>query len=177
MSSHWTELKAFRRDESLQIKSILNLDPVQLKEQGIKCIALDMDGVLVSYGGEQLNPEIKQWLNNCLTVFERGRVFILSNKSSPGRIEYFSSHFKELGVLFPKKKKPYPDGIYEIVKLTNTDPKELLVVDDRLLTGILAAIIADSQAFYVTKPLVDLSKHTFLELCFIFLRFFERTII
>ena len=176
MIQQWSELKNYRNNSKLQIKNVLELNPIEIKEQGIKCLALDMDGVLTAYGEEKLSPSIATWLDHCLQIFGYGKVFILSNKSTLGRIEYFSKKFKGLGVMVPERKKPYPDGIQQILQLTKIKAQELLVIDDRLLTGILAAILVNVPARYVTKPMINLHSQTMTELFFIGLRTFEKAL-
>nr|MBP9764408.1 hypothetical protein [Gammaproteobacteria bacterium] len=67
-----------------------------------------------------------------------------------------------------------PDTILSILQKTQVSPSELLVVDDRLLTGILAAIIAGVRGCYIVEPLVDLHKHLLSELFIMSLRKLER---
>jgi predicted HAD superfamily phosphohydrolase YqeG len=139
---HRKALRAFRRDPALQGQSILALDPVALQASGIKIIALDFDGVLAAHGEQKVSAEIGGWLKNCIQIFGIGHVFIVTNKPSKQRADYFEQNFSGIEFIFPKRKKPYPDSIVYILQKTGVEPNELLVVDDRLLTGILATIIA-----------------------------------
>ena len=170
-------LSAYRRDKALQRQSILTLDPVHLRAAGIKIIALDFDGVLASHGATEIGLEIRNWLNRCIHIFGPGHVFILTNKPSTERANYFSAHFSSVEFIFPKRKKPYPDTILSILQKTQVSPSELLVVDDRLLTGILAAIIAGVRGCYIVEPLVDLHKHLLSELFIMSLRKLERWVL
>jgi hypothetical protein len=52
-----------------------------------------------------------------------------------------------------------------------------MLVDDRLLTGGLAACIAKVSITYITRPIVLLSKRPLSELFFMMLRFWERRLI
>ncbi|HXH55162.1 MAG TPA: HAD hydrolase-like protein [Gammaproteobacteria bacterium] len=167
-------LSAYRRNKALQCQSILTLDPIHLRAGGIKIIALDFDGVLASHGATEIGLEMRNWLNLCIQIFAPGHVFILTNKPSTERADYFSAHFRGVKFIFPKRKKPYPDSILSILQKTQMSPSELLVVDDRLLTGILAAIIAGVRGCYITEPLVDLHKHSLSELFIMSLRKLER---
>jgi predicted HAD superfamily phosphohydrolase YqeG len=167
-------LSAYRRDNALQCRSILTLDPIQLRAAGIKIIALDFDGVLASHGATEIGLEISRWLNRCIQILAPGHVFILTNKPSTERADYFSAHFSGVKFIFPKRKKPYPDSILSILQKTKMSSSELLVVDDRLLTGILAAIIADVRGYYITKPFIDLHKRPLSELFIMSLRKLER---
>lgn len=170
-------LKRYKQNPAMQIKSVLALDPGVLKsEQGIRAMVIDFDGVLAAHGEIQSNPEFDNWLNLCIQTFGLGHVFILSNKPLESREAYFREHFP--GIVFMRsKKKPYPDGLAKIIEITQLKPEELLVVDDRLLTGILAAILVKAQARYLVSPLANFSKRPFVEWFFMCLRKIEWWII
>lgn len=167
-------LRIYRRDATLQISNVLELNPISLKERGFKILILDFDGVLAAYGEVYLSPEIDSWMNFCVQILGEGNVFILSNQATQERANYFAKTFKGVKLIFPAKKKPYPNGILQILQLTKAVPEEVLVVDDRLLTGILATIIANIPGCYVTKPFICLNKRPIAELFFIALRKMER---
>lgn len=174
---HRKTLHAYRHNPALQCPSILGLDPITLRADGIKIIALDFDGVLASHGEGEIGPEISHWLGQCIQVFGAGHVFIVTNKPSEQRADYFAKNFRDAEFIFPKRKKPYPDSILFILDKTQVKPSELLVVDDRLLTGILATIIAGVRGCYITEPIIDLRGRTIAELCIMGLRLFERWVL
>jgi len=166
----------YRNDPVLQIKSVLEINVTQLRVQGTKALILDFDGVLATYGEVSPVIELENWLNSCIQTFGSGNVLILSNKVTQQRKEYFAEYFKGIVFFACQKKKPYPDSLLEIKALTQFDYKELLIVDDRLLTGILAAIITNIPALYLTPPLCSLRKKPIQELFFMSLRALERMI-
>lgn len=167
-------LKRYQKDPNLQIENVLQLDPKRLKFEGIAVLVLDLDGVLVAYGEETLDPQISKWLNSCLDTFGLGQVFILSNKPTQARAQLFMA----LGIDFIQvlRKKPYPDGLIKILAQTKTAASTLLLIDDRLLTGILAAEIAGVKARWITKPYVNLKIRPWSECYFIALRAIERSL-
>lgn len=173
---HCKTLKAYNQDPSLQVNSVLQLVPTVLKAQGIRAIVVDFDGVLAPHGENCPNSNLEDWLNSCVHSFGLGRVFILSNKPTLRRQAYFTEHFTGIEFVIGKKK-PYPDGILKIAKITDLIPAELLVVDDRLLTGVLAAIIAGASARYVVNPLANFTKRPLVESFFAALRKIERWLI
>ncbi len=174
---HWHALARYNLDVTLQCKSIVELDLHLLKKQGIKILVLDFDGVLASHGEVELSPDIVGWLNNSLQIFSKGEIFVLSNHASVLRAQYFSTHFPDVHFIFPEKKKPYPDGILQILKLTGIEPKALLMIDDRLLTGILAATLANVSALLVTTPMIAFNKRPLQESFYMALRKLERLIL
>jgi HAD superfamily phosphatase (TIGR01668 family) len=175
--SHRKALNTCKCDKAFQSQSILSIDSAALRAEGVKVIALDFDGVLASHGSTEIGLEISSWLHHCIQIFGRDRIFILTNKPSTERADYFAKNFSGVEFIFPKQKKPYPDSILSILEKTHVNPNELLVVDDRLLTGILAAIIAGVRGCYITRPLVDLHNRRVSELFIMSLRKFERWVL
>jgi predicted HAD superfamily phosphohydrolase YqeG len=154
--------------------SILTLDPSALRESGIVALALDFDGVLAPHGSPAPLPEAREWLERCSATFGADRIFILSNKPTETRKSWFSKHFPGMRFVSGVRKKPFPDGIDIIGKLARVPPPAILMVDDRLLTGCLAAINAGAVPYYVRHPYVSLKHRPFIELFFVLLRSGER---
>jgi uncharacterized protein len=153
-------------------QTICNIDIYFLKNQGIKIIVLDFDGVLAAHGETFPHLEAEQWLRNCITTFGKEQVFILSNNPFQARQDYF----EKLGIKFiaSVKKKPYPDGLNTIIQQVSCHAKELVLIDDRLLTGILATCLAQTRGILITKPYQNLSKRPVKERFFSFLRWIEQ---
>jgi predicted HAD superfamily phosphohydrolase YqeG len=143
------------------------ISPSSLKQQGIEILALDFDGVLAAHGEAYPNQELNNWLNQCINIFGAKNIVILSNKPMQKRIDYFKSYGIEF--ITEVKKKPYPDGLNKIMALTGKNNQKIMLFDDRLLTGCLAACIAKVPVTYITKPYK-------LTLFFRSLRFLERGI-
>jgi len=169
-------LRAYCVDPALQRTSVLELDPNAIRKQGFKAVILDFDGVLASHGEAELSPEIAGWLNNFIRVWKEETIFVLSNKPEIVRIRYFKKYYPGIKFIIPLRKKPYPDSILQVLQLTGVDARELLVLDDRLLTGVLAAVIANTQARYITHPLISFRKRPLRECFFMVLRTLERCI-
>lgn len=154
-----------------------HLSPATLKQQGVRVLVLDFDGVLSAHGELQPTKELHPWLHDAIKQFGSEHIFILSNKPLPSRIAYFKQHFPGVRYISAVKKKPYPDGLKKIITLTGENPEALILVDDRLLTGGLAACIAKVPIIYINRPYIRISKRPIQELFFMSLRFFERHII
>jgi predicted HAD superfamily phosphohydrolase YqeG len=153
------------------------LSPATLKQHGVKVLVLDFDGVLAAHGELQPTKELHPWLHSAIKQFGSEHIFILSNKPLPSRIAYFKRHFSGIRYISAVKKKPYPDGLEKIITLTGQAPETLMLVDDRLLTGGLAACIAKVPMIYINDPYIRISKRPIQELFFMSLRFIERFII
>lgn len=146
----------------------------RLRSTGAKVIALDFDGVLAPYDDDRPSTPMMGWLDRCVEQFGGANVFVLSNNPSPARIEFFRQRFPGVRWLTGFRPKPYPDGLERVISLGQVAPWEVLLVDDRLLAGVLCACIAQVNVCYVRRPIVDLSKRTSRELFFMTLRGVER---
>lgn len=150
---------------------ITQLDAQQLHQEGIRVLCLDFDGVLSHHGAKAVLPEVDQWLRSAMAVFPPSQIYILSNKPSEQRQHYFLEQFPGIHFIAGFRKKPYPDGLNEVVRLASVKPDRVLMVDDRLATGILAACIAGTESRYIDKPY---AKFSVIESFFAALRFVER---
>jgi len=147
---------------------------VQLAASGIQALALDFDGVLAPHGADQPLPEVVDWLRCAVVVFGVERIVILSNRPVSQRIDWFAAHFPGLRFVAGVRKKPYPDGLKKTGELTSVTLSSILMVDDRLLTGCLSALIAGARPCYVRCPYVALFSNIAKELFFMLLRRAER---
>ena len=146
----------------------------ELRAGGAKILALDFDGVLAPHGQPRPCARMLAWLDQCLEEFGAENVFVLSNAPSPARMAFFHQRFQNVRWVTNCRPKPYPDGLERVLSLTRKAPCELLLIDDRLLTGGLSACIAQVKLCYVRRPIVDLSQSTTKELFFMTLRWMER---
>lgn len=153
---------------------VLELSPRALHRQGIRVLALDFDGVLAPHGEIGMNAEIEAWVDECVREFGSERVFIFSNKPMPARLAYFAQRYPGLYCVRDVAKKPYPEGLQQILARSGASPHTLLMVDDRLLTGVLAACISGCRAAYVRRPMHAFRKRPLREVFFMLLRSGER---
>lgn len=157
--------------------SILTIDPVALQADGVKALALDFDGVLSPHGFAAPIPQAEAWLSSCAAVFGEDRLFILSNKPTQERKEWFERHFPEIRFISGVRKKPFTDGLKKIGELARVPLPSILMVDDRLLTGCLAAIDATARPCYIRRPYVSYRHRPAAELFFMLLRTAERLLV
>lgn len=160
-----------------QPQQLCGLVPAQLRQQGIEILVLDFDGVLAAEGELVPTIECQRWLQQCVQIFGASQIFILSNKPLPQRIAYFATHFAGVRCIAKVRKKPYPDGLHQIIALTARSPQHILLADDRLLTGILAGCIAQVQVSYITRPYMQLRHRPLSESFFALLRVSERLLV
>ena len=153
------------------------MDPVELAAQGVTVLVLDFDGVLAPHGAEVPLPEVEAWLRRCAMLFREGRLFILSNRPDPTRADYFRRRFPGIGFVSGVRKKPFPDGLQRIMALSGAAPGQVVILDDRLLTGVLGGVLAGVGVIYITAPYVSLGQRPLAEGFFMLLRSVERALV
>ena len=161
-------------DETPGTTFIQNLDPEALKSSGISVLALDFDGVLAYHGAPAPLPEAIEWMKRCETVFGGDRIFILSNKPTDSRRRWFAEQFPTMRFISGVRKKPYPDGLNKTGELAGVPLSSIMMVDDRLLTGCLAALVAGARPCYIRRPYISFKQRPMAELFFKLLRRAER---
>jgi hypothetical protein len=170
------QLATIYQDSHSHPRSI-HCSPAELKKQGIKVLVLDFDGVLAADGELLPNAEIQPWLQECIQHFGATQIFILSNRPLPTRIAYFNTHYQGIRWIKEVRKKPYPDGLQQIITLTKQLPQTIMLLDDRLLTGALAACLTQVKVTLVTHPYANWWKRPLRETFFTLLRFSERRLV
>lgn len=172
---YFSLIRRVRHDPTKKVRTFCDLDVQKLKAHGVKALILDFDGVLSTFGEVAPEAKVMEKLKKAIDIFGIERVVILSNKPFLERQQYIEHQFP--GLEMPcYRKKPYPDGLVAIADKLNLEMRSLLIVDDRLLTGILAGIMVGAQVKWVTKPYISLSKKPMVELGFMVLRFFEKIV-
>jgi predicted HAD superfamily phosphohydrolase YqeG len=173
---HRRELVRILRETPVD-RTILDLDPAGLKSDGIRVLALDFDGVLSPHGDAVPLPAAQEWLGRCAAVFGEANIFILSNRPTEERRLWFGRHFPAMRFISGVRKKPFPDGLERVAETAGVPPSAILMVDDRLLTGCLGALVAGARPAYIRAPYVSLSQRPLAELLFMFLRTSERLLV
>lgn len=171
------QFKYIMQSPAMQLVNIQDISKSELDARGVSVLVLDYDGVLAAHGEPEPNSEIMIWLRQFSQSFRPGKIYILSNKPTIGRQEFFLQNFPEIRFIIAKRKKPYPDGLLQIAADAGVLPRHLLLVDDRLCTGILATLISGTQGLWITKPYVNIMARPIVETWFIFLRWSEQLII
>ncbi len=144
-----------------------------MNAMGITVLVLDFDGVLSPYAAVAPLPHVQKWLHQLLKNWS-GQIFILSNKPFAEREAFMKKEFPSIHFVSGVAKKPFPEGLKKIMALSKALPQAVLMVDDRLLTGILAACIAGTKGLLITHPLRQIrGGKTLHELFFSTLRWID----
>jgi phosphatidylglycerophosphatase GEP4 len=125
----------------VSVSTISQVNYTALKEQGIAAIMFDKDNTLTAPYENTIHPLAAKGIDDALRVFGRGRVAILSNsagtKDDP---DYEDALLIEtsLGINVIRHDEKKPGGLDEVLRhFQLSDPAELCMVGDRLLTDIV----------------------------------------
>jgi len=117
---------------NLQARSVLDLNLIQLREQGIKGIIFDLDNTLVEWKQDQLTPEVMALVQQ---LKELGfKMTILSN-ALEYRVEAIA---RRLDIPYISRAvNPRKSPFRKAMDLMATTPETTAVVGDQIFTDIL----------------------------------------
>jgi uncharacterized protein len=114
------------------VKSILDINPKELQEKGIKGIITDLDNTLVEWDRPQATPKVIKWFEEIKN--HQIKVTIVSNNNET-RVKAFSD---PLNISFIyRAKKPLAHAFHKAAKQMNVKKEETVVIGDQLLTDVL----------------------------------------
>lgn len=174
---HRQALLTLYRTSDKRLASIEHLHADRLRAWGVKILVLDFDGVLSAHGEVEVCDKTHQWLTAFLAHWDPKAIVILSNKPFAARREAFSRRYPDIEFHIAQRKKPYPDGLHAIMNQKAVRPNEIVLVDDRWLTGMLAACIAGCQGIHIESPKSNFKKRPVKEMFFAMLRGLENQIL
>lgn len=169
-------LKDFLVSKDKQLFSLEEITAARLDAANVAILILDFDGVMAFHGAEQPEQDVSKWLQRLAQEIGEQRIAIFTNNLFPNRLKFFEENFPSIYVVRRVAKKPYPEGITEIVNYKGVGPERALLVDDRLLTGMLATKLACCQGWYFRKPRQSFTHHPIKEIFFSSLRLIERAL-
>lgn len=138
------------RHRHLCLDSVCALTPAILQSRGITHLILDFDGVLAGHGEPLPCTQAQRWLD--AFAWPRADISILSNKPLPVREAYFQDRYPGISFIRNVAKKPYPAGLLQCLSTQHLAADAVALVDDRLLTGVLAALQVGVQVVYIEQP-------------------------
>ena len=169
---HKVSLK--RAAQAYPIKKLSELSQLLTSIDDLEGLVLDFDGVLAPHGEQQPNKKAVAVLTHLIETYPNLHYFILSNKPNLQRRAYFLSHFPKIKFIRATQKKPYPDGLQYIKDKYHISETGLAIVDDRILTGGLAAVLAGVKWIYLYPAVQNYPASPFKEWWFAVLRSLER---
>lgn len=114
------------------VKSVFQITPEQLKEQGIKGIITDLDNTLVEWDRPDATPQLVEWFAR---MQQAGiQVTIVSNNNEL-RVKSFADPM-QIPFIY-KARKPFRKAFLTALRLMGLKREEVVVIGDQLLTDVL----------------------------------------
>ncbi len=133
------------------IKSINDLDPRKLKQQGFNGVIFDKDNTLTIPHKTNLHPKISKKFKEFKKVFGKN-VVILSNGINFSNKEELKKLKKSINVPLLKNNVKKPWGFSLVKNYFKCNPKKLIMIGDRILLDVVFGNRYNMHTIH-TKPL------------------------
>lgn len=171
---HKKSFQALARD-AFAIPNIAALKKDSPALAGISHLILDYDGVLSAHDSDGLESAAAAWLADPPVPLEN--IAIFSNNPRLLRKSIFQKAYPSIQWILPPPKKPYPGAVEKWLQERGLFPESVALVDDRLSTGVLCAMLAKVRPIWVTKPLQNFKAHPIKESYYQMLRVMEKSLL
>ncbi|MFD0827470.1 YqeG family HAD IIIA-type phosphatase [Bacillus sp. UNC438CL73TsuS30] len=123
-------LKQFLPDE--HVKSILDINPNELKKRGIKGIITDLDNTLVEWDRPNATPQLISWFDE---MKKHNILVTIVSNNNEDRVKAFSDPLK-IPFIF-RARKPMGPAFQKAISQMGIKKEETVVIGDQLLTDVL----------------------------------------
>ena len=111
---------------------IYEISQSELKEKGICCLLIDVDGTLLNRNSTKVPKAVKNWISESKKLFN---LYLISNNPSKKRIAKIA---KELNLRYKyNASKPRKKVIMNVMEEVNYDVKNIAIIGDRIFTDII----------------------------------------
>ncbi|WP_347487672.1 YqeG family HAD IIIA-type phosphatase [Desulfoscipio sp. XC116] len=141
---------------NMYVPSILDINPDELRKQGITTILLDLDNTIVPRDRDKLSPEIESWLTGML---QRGFKLCIVSNNSTARVGKLAGPLKIPCVV--RAVKPMRQAFRRALDLLDATVEETMVIGDQIFTdiwggnrlGMFTVLVVPMQGkeFWMTK--------------------------
>ncbi|MBA3726969.1 MAG: YqeG family HAD IIIA-type phosphatase [Armatimonadetes bacterium] len=115
------------------VRTISDIDPVDLVAGGIRGVLLDLDNTLLPWKGSELPEETVAWIEACRAA---GLMMCLvSNTRNVPRLCTIGERLL-VEVVMPGRMKPAREGFQRALAHLNLAPSEVVMVGDQMFTDI-----------------------------------------
>ncbi|MFC7060707.1 YqeG family HAD IIIA-type phosphatase [Halobacillus seohaensis] len=131
------------------VGSVHDINPLVLKDKGIKGIITDLDNTLVAWDAPDATEEIIEWFQ---LMDENGIQVIIASNNNENRVKLFSEPLDT--TFIHSARKPLSNAFKKAQKAMNVRKEELVVVGDQIMTDVLGGNLAGLHTILVV-PIVE----------------------
>ena len=125
---------------------IYEISHSKLKNFGINCLLIDVDGTLLCSQTNKIPLDVKNWIKESKKFFS---LYLISNNPSNQRIGKIA---KELGIRYKSNAlKPRKKITLDIIKEMKEDTKKIAIIGDRIFTDIIVGNRCNIQTILVKR--------------------------
>lgn len=117
---------------SMVADTLFDIKLAELRQRGIRGIAVDLDNTIIPWNSPQICPEVLEWLNNLAA--ENFKLCLISNNGQR-RVRKIAELCKAPFVAYALK--PSNRGFYRAARVMELPPRAIAVIGDQLFTDIL----------------------------------------
>lgn len=129
-------------------KKVEDIDPFELRNQGIKVIVCDFDYTLVPRWKKEPSSRVCTWI---LVCEDAGLSFVIvSNCRFDKRVRRFCETFPSLSY-FSRARKPKTESLLKVLETYNVSIDEVVVIGDKIFTDMLYAKRAGALGIKVDR--------------------------
>ena len=118
----------------------------KLRNYGINCLLIDVDGTLLSRQSNIIPSKVKIWIKDSKKFFS---LYLISNNPSEERISKIA---KELDIRYKSNAlKPRKKITLDVISEMNEDSKNIAIIGDRIFTDIIVGNRCNIQTILVKR--------------------------
>lgn len=134
----------FSLTPDFMVRSITDITPEMLKDNGISLLLMDLDNTMSPYKVLEPAEAVVKWAE---LMKESGITLYIVSNSKTERPELFAKRLK-IGFCM-KARKPSTEAILAAVRLNNVRKEEAALVGDQIFTDVLGANRSGVKSFLV----------------------------
>ena len=125
---------------------IYEISHLKLRDEGINCLLIDVDGTLISRKSNKIPISVKNWIKESKKFF---KLYLISNNPSNERIRKID---KELDIRYRSNAlKPRKKTTLDVISEMNEDSKNIAIIGDRIFTDIIVGNRCNIQTILVKR--------------------------
>lgn len=131
------------------VASVFDIDPVELKNKGIKGVITDLDNTLVAWDVPDATEDIRNWFQ---MMRDHGIQVMIASNNKEARVKLFSEPLDAEFIY--SARKPLSKAFRKACKRMGLKKDEVVVIGDQLLTDVLGGNSAGLHTILVV-PIVE----------------------
>lgn len=131
----------------LIVESVTDVDPLVLRERGIRGVMVDVDDTLLASTEDRISREHAEWIEGLRAA---GFPLVLLSNGEPKRVARLAEQFGVTG--FSLAGKPFPRAFRKALDALDLPSSSVAMIGDQVFTDVVGANLAGVTSILV-RPL------------------------